>query len=123
MDTQDLATRLMEDIDPTLLDFIRTRVNSFVKWDLVRFFYHNPHTTDTAENIARYIGRDSQVVLPELVQLVNATLLQSVTLNEMTVYVMSSDADLQRLLGTFLAACEDRHFRVKAVYHVIRGLS
>jgi len=50
----DLAARLMGDMDPGLLDFLKTRVNSFVKWDLVRFFHENPHTTDTAENVARY---------------------------------------------------------------------
>lgn len=59
MSTEDLATHLMDDIDSRLLDFIRTRVNSFIKWDLVRFFHDNPHTTDTTENIARYTGRES----------------------------------------------------------------
>jgi hypothetical protein len=30
----------------------------FCQWDLVRFFHENPYTTDTADNIARYLGRD-----------------------------------------------------------------
>ena len=56
--------KLMDEMDPTLFDFIKTKVNSFIKWDLVRFFYENPHTVDTANNIAPYIGRKvSQVKL------------------------------------------------------------
>ena len=50
----DLTGRLMADMDPQMLEFLQTKVNSFVKWDLVHFFHDNPHTTDTAENIARW---------------------------------------------------------------------
>src|SRR5882672_5765094 len=89
MSTDDLATRLMDDIDPRLLDFIRTKVNSFIKWDLVRFFHDNPHTTDTADGIARYTGRDVRTVEPELRQLVNAGVLQSSDLNDLTVYTLA----------------------------------
>ena len=56
--------KLMDQMDPPLFDFIKTKANSFIKWDLVRFFYENPHTIDTANNIAPYIGRKvSQVKL------------------------------------------------------------
>jgi len=54
--------RLMADLDPELLTFLKGTVNTFVKWDLVRFFHENPHTTDTAENIARYAGRDPAII-------------------------------------------------------------
>jgi len=123
MSTDDLATRLMDDIDPRLLDFIRTKVNSFIKWDLVRFFHDNPHTTDTAEGIARYTGRDVRTVEPELRQLVNAGVLQSSDLNDLTVYTLATDAEIRKLINRFILACDDRQFRVKAIYHVIRGMS
>ena len=48
MEREDLVGRLMADMDPELLNFLRTRVNSFVKWDLIRFFGENPYPTDTA---------------------------------------------------------------------------
>ena len=57
-DGDDFAASLMNDIDPRLLELIHTRINSFIKWDLVRFFHDNPHTADTADSIARYTGRD-----------------------------------------------------------------
>jgi hypothetical protein len=122
MTTDDLATRLMDDIDPRLLEFIQTKVNSFIKWDLVRFFHDNPHTTDTADGIARYTGRDVRTVEPELHQLVNAEVLQKTTLDDLTVYTLATDVDTRKLIDSFILACDDRQFRVKAIYHVIRGM-
>lgn len=57
-------------MDPSLLDFVKTKVDSFIKWDLLRFLYENPHTADTVENIARYVGRNVATVKPELEDLV-----------------------------------------------------
>ena len=122
MSNDDLATRLMDDIDPRLLDFIRTKVNSFIKWDLVRFFHDNPHTTDTAEGIARFTGRDVRTVEPELRQLVDARVLDATELNDLTVYTLATSPELRRLINTFVLACDDRQFRVKAIYHVIQGM-
>jgi len=53
---EDFTTRLMNDMDPQLLDLVKTKVNSFIKWDLVRFLRENPNTADTADSIAKYIG-------------------------------------------------------------------
>lgn len=122
MSSDDLATRLMDDIDPRLLEFIRTKVNSFIKWDLVRFFHDNPHTTDTAEGIARYTGRDVRTVEPELQQLVQSEVLEATALNDLTVYTLATSAELRRLIDKFILACDDRQFRVKAIYHVIQGM-
>ena len=49
-----------------LLEFVKSKVTSFIKWDLIRFFHENPNTVDTAENIARYAGRHITAVEPEL---------------------------------------------------------
>jgi hypothetical protein len=115
--------QLMNDIDPRLLELIRTKVNSFIKWDIVRFFHENPHTTDTAENIARYTGRDPFIIEPELQALAKADVIEATSLNDLMVYTYSNNAELRYLIGAFLSACEDRQFRVKALYHVIRGMN
>ncbi len=118
----DFTTRLMDDMDPTLLDFVKKKVNSFIKWDLVRFFYENPHTADTVENIAKYAGRNAEAVRPELEDLVESGIMQKKTLNETSIYSLSTDETMRALVDKFILACEDRHFRVKAVYHIIRGM-
>ncbi|MBN1200871.1 MAG: hypothetical protein JXJ20_03345 [Anaerolineae bacterium] len=121
-DTDDLATSLMNDMDPRLLELIQTRINSFIKWDLVRFFHENPHTTDTADSIARYTGRDVRTVEPELAQLARDGVLSMESLSGMQVFTLSNDSDTRDLIDSFIHACDDRQFRVKAIYHVIRCL-
>lgn len=118
----DLTGRLMADMDPRLLEFLRTKVNSFVKWDLVRFFYDNPHTTDTAENIARYAGRGVETIRSELGELAEDGVLEDSQLGGMTVYSLSSDQEIREMLDQFVRASDDRQFRVKAIYHIIRGM-
>ncbi len=119
---QDLVGRLMAEMDPDLLDFLQKRVNSFVKWDLVRFFYENPHTTDTAENIARYAGRNPDTVRAELEDLAAKGVLVESRLGEMTVYSLTNEPEVRDLIRRFVEASDDRQFRVKAIYHIIRGM-
>lgn len=122
MKREDLVGRVMADMDPELLNFLRMRVNSFVKWDLIRFFNENPYTTDTAENIARYAGRNVETTRAELAELAAQGVLVEQRLGEMTVYSLSSNPEVRRLIQRFLEASNDRQFRVKAIYHIIRGM-
>ena len=119
---QDLTGRLMADMDPDLLAFLHAKVNSFVKWNLISFFYENPHTTDTAENIARYAGRNLETTRTELSELAAQGVLAENRLGEMTVYSLPSDPEVRNLIKRFIQASEDREFRVKAIYHIIRGM-
>ena len=122
MASNDLAARLMGDMAPQLLEFLKNKVNTFVKWDLVRFFHENPNTTDTAENIARYAGRDVGTIEVELDELVGAGVLRRQRIGDLTVYSLIEDAAMRSLVDQFILACDDRQFRVKAIYHIIRGM-
>lgn len=122
MSSNDLAARLMGDMAPQLLEFLKTKVNSFVKWDLVRFFHENPNTTDTAENIARYAGRDVATIEIELDELVGAGVLHRQHIGDLVVYSLADDPAMRSLVDQFILACDDRQFRVKAIYHIIRGM-
>jgi len=42
-------------------------------------------------------------------------------LGEMTVYSLAPDRHTRELLARFVRASDDRQFRVKAIYHIIRG--
>ncbi len=117
----DLTGRLMADMDPQLLKFLQTKVNSFVKWDLIRFFHDNPHTTDTADNIARYAGRSAETIRSELAELAQDGVLEENRLGDMIVYSLAPDRQTRELLDQFVKASNDRQFRVKAIYHIIRG--
>jgi hypothetical protein len=119
---EDFTTRLMNDMDPQLLDLVKTKVNSFIKWDLVRFLRENPNTADTAENIAKYIGRNAATVEPELQELVDSKIMEVKSVEGLPVYTLTADASMRELLDRFILACDDRHFRVKVIYHIVRGM-
>lgn len=118
----DLAARLMGDMDPELLDFLKTKVNSFIKWDLVRFFHENPHSADTAENVARYVGRDVTAIEAELGELVGTNVLERQRVGDLWVFSLATDPAMRKRIDQFILACDDRQFRVKAIYHIIRGM-
>lgn len=117
-----MFSRVMADMDPDLLDFLRTKVTSFVRWDLIRFFHDNPHTTDTAENVARYAGRNTETTKAELEGLATDGVLSATKLGEMTVYSLPNDPYTRDLVRRFVDASEDRQFRVKAIYYIIQGM-
>jgi hypothetical protein len=117
----DLTGRLMADMDPQLLEFLQTKVNSFVKWDLVRFFYDNPKTADTADDIAHFAGRNVETIRAELAELAHDGVLEENQKDGGTLYSLTPDHETRQLLERFVMASEDRQFRVKAIYHIIRS--
>ncbi|MGB1287274.1 MAG: hypothetical protein ACPG7F_12115 [Aggregatilineales bacterium] len=102
--------------------FLHQRVNSFVKWDLVRFFHDNPHTADTAEHIARSIGRDLRNIEQELSGLAEAGILDMRRMSGLSIYRLSTEEETRKLIKQFVAACYNRNFREQAI-HVIHSMS
>ncbi len=118
----DLAARLMDDMDPEVLEFLKSTVNSFIKWDLVLFFSENPNTTDTAANVSRYIGRDVSVTESELDALAESKVLQRDRAGELMVYSLTADQSMRDRVKHFVSVANDVQFRGKVFYHLIRGL-
>lgn len=102
-------------------EFIETKINSFIKWDLIRFFHDNPHLQDTAENIAEHIARDEEAILYHLDGLVQVDLLSVTKRKQACVYQLTSDSETRALVGSFMTACRDRDFRVKAIHCVVHN--
>jgi len=112
-----------KDINPNLLSFIRQHVDSFAKWDLIRFFHDLPDSVEVAETAAHATGRDLGTVFQALKELTETGLLESSTLHSgETAYMLTSDHSLRTLTNSFILACDNSQFRIKAIYHVIRNL-
>ena len=116
------ATRSISGIDATLLDFVETKVNSFIKWDLLRFFYEYPYAPGTVENITDYVGRKVTVVKSELENLVENGVIERKLLNGIPIYALATDETVRALVHKFILAYEDRHFRVQAVNQIVPGM-
>lgn len=116
------ADLVSTDMDVTWKKFLRQKVNSFIKWDLVRFFHDNPYTADTAENIAQFVGRDAKSIRRELNDLVQSGVLDKENVSDLAIYRLSQNDDVRQLISSFMTACHDREFRVKAINQVISGM-
>ncbi|MDX2163176.1 MAG: hypothetical protein SF162_17800 [bacterium] len=119
MITQDAASRLGDDIDPELLKFVEQVADSFVKWDLIRFFNDNPHAVDPAEVIARYSSRDVRDVEMQLDELVESKVLRVRPMAGVKAYALAAENDVRRLVTRFVQACDDKRFRLVAIRFVI----
>jgi hypothetical protein len=111
-----------KEISAVWQQFIQTKVNSFIKWDLVRFFHDNPNTAETADNIAQFVGRDARTVHRELEGLVRSDVLLCESVSGEQIYRLTAELDMQKLIHDFVIACHNRDFRVKAINQVIHGM-
>lgn len=102
-----------------VLEFVRTTLNSFAKWDVVTFFHNSPFASETAKNIARFAGRDESEVALALPELLAAGVLSCRAAGIQTIYGFAEDAGIRAQIADFVASCEDRDFRARAIQIVI----
>ncbi len=122
MTQTEMQSTFVGELDAAMSTFLLDKVNSFVKWDLVRFFHQNAYAADTAENIARYTGRDVETVQAGLDGLVESGVLQRKTSRKQVIYQLVKDATVRDMVSTFVRACDDRLFRVAAIHQMVRGM-
>jgi hypothetical protein len=116
-----LLSDIMEEMDPGVLTFIKEHISSFTRWDVIRFLHENPHTEDTAENLARFVGRSPEVIVGETREMAEEGILQAETTAGQTVYSLATDAQLRRRIADLVEMAHDRTFRMKLVYHILRA--
>lgn len=102
-----------------VLEFIRSSLNTFAKWDVATYFHNNPFASDSAKNIARFAGRDEAEVAIALPALVADGILQSRPAGVQTIYRLTEDSATRVQVAEFVSACEDRDFRARAIQIVI----
>ena len=102
-------------------EFIETKLDSFVKWDLIRFFHDNPHIQDTAESIAKSVARDKADAALHLDGLVEAGVLLVTQRGPTRIYQLTDSAKTRETVRDFMDACVDRGFRFQAIYHLLHN--
>jgi hypothetical protein len=116
-----LMSDIMNEMDSRVLDFIKGYVTTFTRWDMIKFFHENANTQDTAENLARYVGRASDIIQKESEEMVSEGIFRSVLRGEYVVYMLTDDENVRQLIADLVQAARDRTFRMKLVYHILRA--
>jgi hypothetical protein len=106
--------------DRDLEEFIAKIANSFVKIELIKFFYNNPHFLGTAQDLAIAIGRDVAKVSKGTGELVATGMIDRRGMNGGALWSYGADVVMHKKVTLFIRAYEERDRRQWIVGEVIR---
>jgi len=107
---QEAATTLLPHLD------------SFVKWELLRFLHDNPNLEAAIEDLARYTGRDETELKPAARALYAGGLFQQGEEEFGYTYSLTSDEKLRRLIDHLVEGfVADRLVRLAISSHILKA--
>ncbi len=106
--------------DKDLQEFIATVANSFVKIELIKFFYHNPHFLGTAHDLAVAIGRNVARVSEGVGELVTTGIIQKSGEKNGAIWSYQPNEAIHQKATLFIRAYEEHDRRRWIVDEVIR---
>ena len=107
---QEAATTLLPHLD------------SFVKWELLRFLHDNPNLEAAIEDLARYTGRDETELKPAARALYAGGLFQQGEGEFGYTYSLTSDEKLRRLIDHLVEGfVADRLVRLAISSHILKA--
>lgn len=109
-------------IPQSVSDFVDTHLDTFLKWELIRFFYQNDHAADTASQIATQLKRNVRVVRAGLQSLVQTGIVHRVHFEDTEIYTLTEDDDLRRNLTQFMETSEQRQAHLQIMYAIMRRI-
>lgn len=104
-----------------LEEFISQVANSFVKIELIKFFYHNPHFLGKAADISIAIGRDPKKVSKGIDDLVRQGIIEKSGRQGAAIWSYKPEESIHRKVTRFIEAYEGPDLRQWIVNQVIRG--
>jgi len=97
-------------------------LDSFVKWELLRFLHDNPDMAATVEELARYTGRDETELKPAARALAVAGLLKQKEVGSECAYSLTADDTLRRLISHLIQGyLADRLVRLAISNQILRA--
>lgn len=105
-----------------IIGFVDSYVGSFVQWDLLSYFFRNPHTADTASQISGNLKRNLQVVRNELAVLARHSIIHKFDFEDLVIYTLTEDRELRQELRAFMAASSNRENYLRIAVHIMQRL-
>ncbi|MBU0493586.1 MAG: hypothetical protein KKA73_14965 [Chloroflexi bacterium] len=117
-----LLGNVMDKMDADLLRLVKNWLDSFVKWDVLRFLCQQPDAVYPADALAQRIRRDRNALEAEVTPLIRAGLVGCYWMRGQLAFALAADPAARQLAAKFVRACEDRYFRMKVLYHILRNM-
>jgi hypothetical protein len=97
-------------------------LDSFVKWELLRFLHDNPNLEGAVEDLARYTGRDETELKPAAKALQTAGLFRQGEGEFGYTYSLTSDEELRGLIDHLVEGfVADRLVRLAISSHILKA--
>lgn len=110
------------EINPDAAAVLLPHLDTFVKWELLRFLHDNPGATATVGELARYIGRDETEVKPAARALALAGIARQVDLGQEYAYSLVADLEMRQLIGHLIQKLmADPLARLALSAHILKG--
>ncbi len=107
--------------DKDLEEFVAEVADSFIKIELIKFFYHNPHFLGKTGDISLAIGRDPKKVSKGIDDLVVQGIIQKNGQKSAAIWSYAPEASMHKKITQFIKAYEGPDLRQRIVNQVIRG--
>lgn len=109
-------------IDPEAATRLLPHLDSFVKWELLRFLHDNPGTAATVDELARYMGRDEMELKPAVRALATAGIFRQDEGDSGCAFSLTEDENLRRLIRHLVRGfAADRLVRLAISSHILRS--
>ncbi len=107
-------------INPEAAQRLLPHIDSFTKWELLRFLHDNPHVAASVEDLARYMGRDEMEVKPAARALATAGLAHQIEEDDGYLFSLSQDEKTRELISELLQGfVVDRLVRLAISSHIL----
>ncbi len=112
--------------DEEIEEFLQRHVNSFIKWEIIRFFHANPETGFTLNELSKIFSRTLKQLRPNIRELSEGGLIKQQKQDGNTVFSFDlSDADLKeknmkKLVNDFVNLCQTRQGRLRVIYKMLK---
>ncbi len=114
----DKSPKRIGDIDKELSRFIEEYVDSFVKWDLITYFYYTADSNGSPTEISSRLGRKQDEVEEALKILSEKGLVEYN--KERDIYTYTPTEELEKRAEQFCEALEDRDTRLDILAKLLR---
>jgi hypothetical protein len=121
----------MNDTVPSIIDLgidqetsarLLPLLDSFAKWELLRFLHDNPNVEAAIEDLARYTGRDETELKPAASALHAAGLFRQGEGEYGYIYSLTSDEKLRGMIGDLVDSfIADRLVRLAVSSHILKA--
>ena len=109
-------------VDPEAADRLLPHLDSFVKWELLRFLHDNPSVEAGIEDLARYTGRDETEIKPAARALNSAGLFDQGDGEFGYVYSLTKDGQTRDLIDHMVDGfVADRLIRLAISSHILKA--